>query len=212
TAEFVGLARAKRESDLPQVAHIHFNGASGNVAAGKYNDGSPEARVALTERMHAGMQAAWESTEKHPLDSDDVEWRTEPVTLPLGNHLQREPLLKVLDDPDASSGDKLNAAKHLAWLQRTESGRQIDLGCLRLCDVYVLHMPGELFIEYQLAAQQMRPDATVCMAAYGEYGPGYICTDIAYEQGGYESSERASRVGPGVEQVLMNAMRRLLRE
>jgi hypothetical protein len=212
TAEFVGLARAKREQDLPEVAHIHFNGASGNVAAGKYNDGSPEARVALTQRMHAGMKAAWEATEKQPLESGDVEWRTNPVTLPLGAHLQSEPLLKVLDDPDASAADKLTAAKHLAWLQRTESGRQIDLGCLRLGDVYVLHMPGELFIEYQLAAQEMQPDATVCMAAYGEYGPGYIGTDIAYEQGGYESSERASRVGPGVERVLMDAMRKLLNE
>ena len=48
-------------------------------------------------------------------------------------------------------------------------------------------MPGELFIEYQLAAEKMRPDATVCMAAYGDYGPGYIGTEIAYTQGGYET-------------------------
>ena len=38
-------------------------------------------------------------------------------------------------------------------------------------------MPGELFIEYQLAAQQMAQDgAEVMMAAYGDYGPGYIGT------------------------------------
>ena len=212
TAEFVGLARAQREQDLPGVAHIHFNGASGNVAAGKYNDGSPEARVALTKRMHAGMQAAWKATETRPLSADQIAWRTEPVTLPLGDHLQAEPLTAILDDPDSSINEKLTAAKHLAWLQRTNSGRQVDLGCLQLGDVYVLHMPGELFVEYQLAAQKMQPEATVCMAAYGQYGPGYICTDIAYSQGGYESSERASRVGPGVEQVLMDAMRRLLAE
>ena len=71
-------------------------------------------------------------------------------------------------------------------------------------------MPGELFVEYQLAAQKMAPNKFVAMAAYGEYGPGYICTDIAYSQGGYESSERASRVGPGVEKVLMDAMQQLL--
>jgi len=40
-------------------------------------------------------------------------------------------------------------------------------------------MPGELFIEYQLAAQNTRPDEFVTMAAYGEYGPGYIGTRIA---------------------------------
>ena len=31
-------------------------------------------------------------------------------------------------------------------------------------------MPGELFVEYQLAAQQMRPNDFVAMAAYGDYG------------------------------------------
>jgi hypothetical protein len=59
----------------------------------------------------------------------------------------------------------------------------------------VLHMPGELFVEYQLAAQRMRPDRLVCMAAYGDYGPGYIGTEIAYSEGGYETGE-ASRVAP----------------
>jgi hypothetical protein len=32
-------------------------------------------------------------------------------------------------------------------------------------------MPGELFVEYQLAAKAMRPDLFVTMAAYGDYGP-----------------------------------------
>ena len=71
-------------------------------------------------------------------------------------------------------------------------------------------MPGELFVEYQLAAQKLRPDLFVAMAAYGDYSPGYIGTEIAYSQGGYESSERASRVAPKVEDVLMGAIETLL--
>ncbi len=73
-------------------------------------------------------------------------------------------------------------------------------------------MPGELFVEYQLAAQKMRPNAFVCMAAYGDYGPGYIGTSIAYSQGGYETgfSTPVSRVSPRVEAVLMTAMQHLL--
>ena len=73
-------------------------------------------------------------------------------------------------------------------------------------------MPGELFVEYQLAAQAMRPDVEVCLAAYGDYGPGYIGTTIAYTQGGYETSELASRVAPEVEQPLTVALQRLLAE
>ena len=48
------------------------------------------------------------------------------------------------------------------------------------------------------------------MAAYADYAPGYICRSIHYEEGGYESSQRASRVAPEVEDVLRTAMQELL--
>jgi hypothetical protein len=76
--------------------------------------------------------------------------------------------------------------------------------------VYILHMPGELFVEYQLAAAKMKPEATVCMAAYGDYGPGYIGTQVSYAEGGYETSY-VSLVAPEVEAVLTQGMAELLR-
>lgn len=48
------------------------------------------------------------------------------------------------------------------------------------------------------------------MAAYGDYGTGYIGTEVAYPQGGYETSERASYVAPETESILTDALRRLL--
>ena len=56
----------------------------------------------------------------------------------------------------------------------------------------------------------MRPDALVAMAAYADYAPGYIGTRISYGQGGYETGT-PSRTAPEVEDVLMRAMRKLLR-
>jgi hypothetical protein len=73
-------------------------------------------------------------------------------------------------------------------------------------------LPGELFVEYQLAAKQMRRDLFIAMAAYGDYGPGYIGTALAYEQGGYETGPRASNLAPGVEAVLLDGLRELLRD
>ena len=75
-----------------------------------------------------------------------------------------------------------------------------------------LHLPGELFVEYQLAAQRLRPDLFVAMAAYGDYAPGYIGTEVAYSQGGYESGSHASLVAPNVERTLMDVIERLLRK
>ena len=56
----------------------------------------------------------------------------------------------------------------------------------------------------------MRPDALVCVAAYGEYGTGYIGPTAAYDQGGYEVG-KVSRVDPSVEPVMLAAIRELLR-
>ena len=100
----------------------------------------------------------------------------------------------------------------MAWLRRTQEGKTIDLKCLSLNNARLLHMPGELFVEYQLAAKAARPDLYVAMAAYGDLGMGYIGTTLAYEKGGYEVSQRVSNVAPEVEGVLMKAIENLLKK
>ena len=209
SADFVGLARAERER-ASGVMHLYFTGAGGNVAAGKYNDGSPENRPLLAERMADAMRRAWDATSQVSVSGADVEWRVEAVALPVAAHLDGEKLRAVLRAPETDDKDRIAAASDLAWLERCESGKKIDLTCLHVGPVYLVHMPGELFVEYQLAAAKMRPDDTVCIAAYGDYGPGYIGTTIAYTQGGYETSPQASRVAPDVEPILLAALRRLL--
>jgi hypothetical protein len=210
--DFVGMARAQREASLPGVAHIHFNGAGGNVAAGKYNDGSPERRPELAARLAAGMKTAWEATERVPIASADVEWRSTEVRLPLRTDIgeNEASLTALLDNSGARLQDRIRAARDIAWGRRANAGKTIQLTCLHLPGTYVVHMPGELFVEYQLAAARMRPEATVCMAAYGDYGPGYIGTQIAYSQGGYETGY-VSRTAPEVEKVLMDGMAELLK-
>ncbi|MCB1228056.1 MAG: hypothetical protein KDK99_19785, partial [Verrucomicrobiales bacterium] len=178
--DFVGMAREAREKALPGVACIHFNGAGGNVAAGKYNDGGHDNRPVLAARVEAGMKRAWESQVKHAITADDVGWRVEAVALPVRDTLVEEALEAKVRDAALKTTDRMRAARDLVFLRRTRGGHRISLGCLRLGPARVLHMPGELFVEYQLAAQQMRPNDFVAMAAYGDYGPGYIGTAIAY--------------------------------
>jgi hypothetical protein len=209
--DFPGIARFVRGQAVPEALHVHFNGAGGNVGAGKYNDGAKPNRVALALRLADGMRRAWEATQKVAVTAEQVQWRTEPVALPPAPHLDEQKLrsdVAKTSDPVLSSG----AADDLAWLIRCREGHKIDLACLSIGDIRVLHMPGELFVEYQLAAQEMGKDLHVAMAAYGDYGPGYIGTERAYGEGGYETSPRASSVAPQVETVLMEGMRKLLTE
>ncbi len=207
--DFVGMARADREKAVPEALHVHFDGAGGNIAAGKYNDGSPENRPMLATRLAKGMAEAWRAQQKVPIGTDDVAWTVRSVKLPLRETLKEDAIVKKLTDESLETKKRVLAAVELAWLRRMESGDKIPLSCLRLGPVSVLHMPGELCVEYQLAAQRMCPNQFVLLAAYGDAGMGYICTEIAYNQGGYETGY-VSRVAPNVESILMDNMRQLL--
>lgn len=208
--DFIGGARALMDKAVPGVRFIHFNGAGGNITAGKYNDGSPENRPVLAERVFAGMKTAWETQKKQPVTAADLEWRVQPIALPV-RHPDSEPsLLAVLADATKPFAQRAFAARDIVFIRRMTAGGTIPLGCLRVGSAHVLHMPAELFIEYQIAAQQMRPDDFIAMAAYGDNAPSYIGTEIAYTQGGYEVGDHVSRVSPAVEKLLMKAMKALL--
>ncbi|PHQ34029.1 hypothetical protein [Rhodopirellula bahusiensis] len=206
--DFPGLARFIRGQARPNVLHVHFNGAGGNIGAGKYNDGSPDNRMRLAHRVADAMKSAADTTEKFAITADDISWSFTPVSLPPAPHLDANALREKLRD--WTTTDYWGSPDDLAWLLRCQDGHQIELSCLSVGDIRLLHMPGELFVEYQLAAKAMRPDLKVAMAAYGDYGPGYIGTEEAYGQGGYETSQRASKVAPTVETVLMKGVQKLL--
>jgi hypothetical protein len=207
SSDFAGLARRKRQDEQPDVFQVYFTGCAGNITAGKYNDGSDPLRNILRDRIRAAMAAAWDATERQPVA--DLSWRVEPVRLPP----RAEPSFGmvesavILNDPQAATVRRNNAAIQLAWLQRQD--RPIDLTCLHIGNARVVHLPGEPFIEYQLAAQKTAPEAFVCVAGYGDGGPGYIPTAAAYGEGGYEPT--VALAGPGSEELLRKALAKLLR-
>ncbi len=207
--DFPGVARFLRQMAVPAALHVHFNGAGGNIGAGKYNDGSPENRLVLAERLADGMRRAWESTKRQPITAADVGWTVESVALPPATNLNAAKLESDLKERTGAFVAE-GGASRLAWLRRCQSGHRLDVECLRLGRARILHLPGELFVEYQLAAKAMRPDLFVAVAAYGDYAPWYVGTEAAYRQGGYETGPGASNVAPEVEAVLMSAIRKLL--
>jgi hypothetical protein len=206
--DFPGIARFLRQLAVPDALHVHFDGAGGNIGAGKYNDGSHVNRGILAERLADGMKRAWEATKREPVTTESVAWSVEQVALPPAKFLEE---LKSEELKNAGKDKIEGIVCGLAWLQRCKEGKQIDVTCLGLGRARILHLPGELFVEYQLAAKAMRPDLFVAVAAYGDCGPGYIGTAIAYKQGGYETTPPASNVSPESEVVLMNAISKLLK-
>ncbi len=205
TSDFCGLAREKRREET-KVFQVYFTGCAGNVTAGKYNDGAKENRAVLRDRILGGMAAAAKATRRHALTG--WQWRVEAVTLSPRKEASfgEEVSAKALGDGDEKPAKRNNAAFQLAWLKRRD--RPIDFTCLDLGKALVLHLPGEPFIEYQLKAQEMRPDDFVCVAGYGDDGPGYIPTDKAFLEGGYEPT--VALAAPS-EALMVKAIERLLK-
>jgi hypothetical protein len=113
--------------------------------------------------------------------------------------------LKLVADSKETKVKRNIAALKLAWLQRRE--QTVNISCLDLGVASILNLPGEAFIEYQLAAQEMRPDLFVCVASYGDGGPGYIPTDKAFAEGGYEPT---GAFAPPNEGLLISTISKLL--
>jgi len=100
--DFPGIARFLRQIAVPEALHVHFNGAGGNIGAGKYNDGAPANRRILGERLADGMRRAWDATRREPVTTNDLRWRFEPVALPLSRHLDEDRLVAQLKGREAS--------------------------------------------------------------------------------------------------------------
>lgn len=207
--DFPGMARDVRQT-ASGIFHLHFNGAGGNIGAGKYNDGSKENRQILADKVAVGMREAYESEKLQAIHDVQLDWQSLGLDIPIAQHLDRATLQSTLTSPQTPFGQQVNAAAKLAFLNRREAGIKVPVSRLKLGNNQILFMPGELFVEYQLAAQHIAPNANIMMAAYGDYGTGYIGTRVAYPQGGYETSSGASNVAPETEAVLLAAMKELL--
>ena len=161
--------------------------------------------------MRDGMKAAFDGTQKFALSDLDFAWDTLPVKLPIRTDIGLEWEQQRLANATEKPGVRASSAHEIAWIDRVKSGNPINIGRLRIGKMQALYMPGELFVEYQLAAQAMAPDDFVCMAAYGDYGPGYIGMACNYPEGGYETGVHVSRTAPEVEGVLLGASEKLLK-
>jgi hypothetical protein len=206
SSDFAGLARKQLQEQQPDCCHLYFTGCAGNVAAGKYNDGSAEARKTLTQRLYTAMQASDQQLKKMPIRQ--LEWRTQELIPEPRGSFDAKALEKQIADPQQSIVNRNRPAYTLAWLNRVQHQTPIQLSSLRVNNLALLHLPAECFVEYQLSAQKLAPNLTVATAAYGDGGPWYIPTAAEYDCGGYEVS--VAFCDRSVEEKLHQGMKFLL--
>ena len=198
--------RLEKEEGIP---HLYFTGCAGDVTVGKYNIGPPaEMKPRLVERLFGGVRQAIRDTRRAAVTS--LSWKVEEVAFAPRPEpeFSEERFRREMSDPSELPVQRMWGALALAWYERLRTRPGVEVSALQVGPVHLLHLPGEAFVEYQLYAQSLRPDAFVAVAAYGEGGPGYVCTDAALGQGGYEPT--VSLAGPPSEVRLKAAIARLL--
>jgi hypothetical protein len=206
SSDFPGAAREKLERK-EGVFQVYFTGCGGDITVGKYNDGSDQRRDELAERLLAGMEASVAATKLAPLGP--IRWRTYPLRLTPrtdAGHTPAECLALMKNKEAAPSSRAYLGAMRVVFLQR--KGQPIEVSSLAIGDAYLLHLPGEPMVAFQQYAQQQRPGAFVAVAGYGDCGPGYLCTERAFREGGYEPT--ASAVVPESEAAIKKAISALL--
>ena len=209
SADFPGIARGRREKESPGVFRIYVTGCSGDVTAGKYNLGDDASRQALAAGLDEAMARAWRKTRRAPLEGIDLRVAELRFELPPAGPASPAVMEQTLADPGATKSARLLAALGLSWARRVAEGRPVDVPAVDFGPAQFLILPAEAFVEFQLAAQRLRPDQFIVVAGYGECGPGYIPTESARAEG-YVEEHGYCWVAAGAEEKLRRAMTRAL--
>ena len=206
SADFCGLARRRMQKQEPDCLHLYFNGCGGNIGAGKYNNGSKEARIELTQRMFDGITTSNATLKPEPIRS--FAWETEDILPPLDPRFNEEQLLVGIRNKTNRVVARNRPSYTIAFIRRVKEGIPITLSSLHVNDISMLHLPAESFIEYQLRAQAIAPNRFVACAAYGDGGPWYIPVKEAYPQGGYAVG--VAWCSPQIDPLMSNGIQTLL--
>jgi len=151
------------------------------------------------------METAARATAYEP--AQPITWRTtslqlEPIT---SGELAPDALMAALENTAHSHNIRLDAAMCRVFQERTR--KPFLLTALDTGKLVLIHLPGEMAVEFQLYAQTIQPDRFVAVAAYGDCAPSYVNPASFFQEGGYEAS--ASLVVPESEQRVLAAIRQL---
>jgi hypothetical protein len=209
TPDFPGLALKAMRGSQPGPLHVYASGCSGNVTAGKYNDGSKETRLVLAERLHAAMKEAWAGTQRHSLAQ--AAFRSAELRLEARSSIgfSEASLQSRLKDPKEKPFGQCLAAMGLSWRARVARGQPIDVPLVDFGGARVLLLPAESYVEYQLLAQKLSGDTPILVMGYGECAPGYIPIERAWREKDTNLHDWCW-VNPGSEERMTEAIRRVV--
>lgn len=211
SADAPGEALRLVRQRFPDSQHIYFTGCAGNITFGKYATPDLEKNIhQFGQRLAAGITDAIENSRVKRVAPGPLGWRVLKTALPVQPRYRAKVEKRLLADPNQRLAQRVLCARSLYILANRQSTGRIIAQALRLGPAWILHLPAEVFVEYQLFAQSLRPEEFVAVAAYGDRQMSYLPTAAAFKEGGYEIWPYACHTTPAVEPALKAVIARLL--
>ncbi|MDF2662000.1 MAG: Neutral ceramidase [Paenibacillus sp.] len=135
-----------------------------------------------------------------------------PMKLREASPREIEQARKVLADSRIVGAERFFAEQIMKVAELPGGEAQLEVQAMRLGDLAFVGLPGEIFVELGLAAKRASPFAhTVVNTLCNGSIYGYVCTEAAYTQGGYEPRLKVfNRIAPGTGERLAEGASELL--
>lgn len=214
SAEVPGEFHRRMNAKHPHASHLYFSGCLGNVTCGKYSTSDPEKNIALLGARLAkyGLKAIQASIKTRESSlSLKVKRVSFPCPLrPLKSKIHSSRLVK----PDPKDWALYQDVMDKMAKEREKSLENLKLSCWRIGSFWILSLPGEPFIEYQLFAKKEIKKRTkkcfLAVAGLADYSPVYVPTSQAFSEGGYEIDKAVCFTTPKVETILKRSIQKAL--
>jgi neutral ceramidase len=210
SADYVGHARAAFEA-LTGCPMLFADGCAGDqVPRWRQND----ARQRVGKSLGAEAARTWLGVDEREGEVELAIAKTD-VFLPLNPNIKplAEAQAALAAHPEPESNKAVWEREMLSLATETQGmteGYPAELWALRVGDAALVTLPGEVLTEIGMQIKQRSPFAVTLVVSLANGCIGYLPTDNACREGGYEPNW--SPVGPGTERVLVDAAVALLEE
>ncbi|NSW54401.1 MAG: hypothetical protein HPY44_00190 [Armatimonadetes bacterium] len=169
-----------------------------------------DSRERVGRSLGAALTRAWYQIRDCTRDAP-VATAVENVTLPLKplpDLEEARAALAACEDPEspAACGHRQQVA--MAEKYQGASGIETQVWACRIGDWAAVALPGEIMVEIGLQIKQHSPFVSTAVISCAYDSIGYVSTDKAHDEGGYEPEW--SPAGVGAERALVDAAIRLL--
>jgi len=223
SADYPGIAMTTVEKMLPGCASSLFlQGACGNLnPIRNTTDFADVERYGLMLAGEVVKVAARCSAPNYPLNGEQLAVLSTTYTLAVRDLPDPAPFQAAFDEAAAEAAAAKSDAERAGALRKQRMAEETlvliargtksmpaEVQVMRIGDVALVALPGEPFVELGLEIKRRSPAAHTFVVGYANDWIGYLPTQVAWEQGGYEVSAGPwTPVGPaGAPQLVEGAM------